>query len=143
MYCYLLLTCLLASAVAESSQLLTDRLKLLCIPIDGILFSGDVLCAMGKAFATHEEMKTANCTNCDKYFHCLSNSRVVNECANSTIARQVAKTVGDCLQKNDAGGADDASSQQAKLFGREGGDCAHEYLAAVSCTYNPDTKRCV
>lgn len=144
MYCALLMACLLASAVGESDQHPADIAKLLvCMSRNTILLlSRDSLCAMTKMYVTYIQMKAANCTNCDKYFHCLSNSRAVNECGNSTKAREATEAIGDCFWKGDLAGADNAANQEAYLFGRDGGDCKHEYLAAVSCAFNPDTKRC-
>ncbi|KAH9365205.1 hypothetical protein HPB48_015733 [Haemaphysalis longicornis] len=76
------------------------------------------------------------------YFNCLGNSRAVNLCNNSTMARRAAQMAGDCIQKADAGGDESAITLEANLLGRNGGDCASEYLATVGCAYNPDTKTC-
>lgn len=144
MHSALLLVCLVASAVVASRHRRSSVFTMAaCMTRNAAtLLSGDALCAAGKMRSAYYEMRSANCTNCDKYFHCLSNSRAVNECGNSTKAREATEAIGDCFWKGDLAGADNAANQEAYLFGRDGGDCKHEYLAAVSCAFNPDTKRC-
>lgn len=144
MYCALLLSCLLASAVGASRQRRTNVFTLAsCMTAKtGTFRPGDATCVVGRMFATYNEMRTARCENCERFFHCVSNSRALNECGNSTEARRAAEGVSDCRQEGDGIGPDYAANQEANRYGRDGGDCAHAYLAAVSCAYNPDAKTC-
>ncbi|XP_037286842.1 serum amyloid A-2 protein [Rhipicephalus microplus] len=105
-----------------------------------VLIPYDGRCAAGKLQAAYSAMSDANCVNCDKYFHCIGNFRAVTECGNSEEARNAAEVISNC--REEAGGTDSAADQEANEYGRGGGDCAHRYLAAVGCAYNPDTKTC-
>ncbi|KAH7982410.1 serum amyloid A-2 protein [Rhipicephalus sanguineus] len=107
-----------------------------------VLLPADGRCAAGKLQAAYSAMRDANCINCDKYFHCMGNYRAVHECGNSEDARHAAEVISNCREEADAGGADSAADQEANRYGRGGGDCAHRYLAAVRCAYNPETRRC-
>ncbi|KAH6920246.1 hypothetical protein HPB50_028766 [Hyalomma asiaticum] len=78
----------------------------------------------------------------NRYFHCIGNYRAVHECNNSEDARRAAEAISNCREEADNGGADSAADQEANRYGRGGGDCAHRYLAAVRCAYNPETRRC-
>ncbi|XP_077552405.1 uncharacterized protein LOC144166791 [Haemaphysalis longicornis] len=140
----LLLACLLASAIGATSEPWNIAVVRCMLAADDLamLLPGDGQCAYLRVFVTNREMWKANCTNCNKYFNCLGNSRAVNLCNNSTMARRAAQIAGDCLQKADAGGDESAITLEANLLGRNGGDCASEYLATVGCAYNPDTKTC-
>ncbi|KAH6946320.1 hypothetical protein HPB50_012774 [Hyalomma asiaticum] len=107
-----------------------------------VLIPSDGRCAAGKLQAAYSAMRDANCINCDKYFHCIGNYRAVHECNNSEDARRAAEAISNCREEADNGGADSAADQEANRYGRGGGDCAHRYLAAVRCAYNPETRRC-
>ncbi|XP_077507088.1 serum amyloid A-5 protein-like [Amblyomma americanum] len=106
-----------------------------------LLIPPDGRCAAGKLQSAYNELRAANCINCDKYFHCMGNYRAVRECNNSGAARRVAEAISDCREEGETG-ADSAADQEANRYGRGGGDCAHRYLAAVRCAYNPTTKTC-
>ncbi|XP_077546414.1 serum amyloid A-5 protein-like [Haemaphysalis longicornis] len=144
MYCALLLACLLAPAFGASRQRRTNVFGMAaCMTRNAAaLLSSDALCAAGKLQSAYDEMRSANCINCDKYFHCIGNYRAMNQCGNSDAARRAAEAVSNCREEADGGGADSAADQEANRYGRGGGDCAHRYLAAVRCAYNPDTKTC-
>jgi hypothetical protein len=52
----------------------------------------DLVTCPGKMLnARYNEMKTANCKNCDKFFHCKGNSDAVYQCGNDAKARRIAK----------------------------------------------------
>ncbi|CAF3688335.1 unnamed protein product [Rotaria sp. Silwood1] len=91
----------------------------------------------------YDEMKTANCMNCDKFFHCQGNYNAVHVCGKTTINIRIAKKISDCREAaQDASSVDSQEDQKANKFGREGGNCSAEYLCKANCKYNPRNKSC-
>ncbi|CAF1291253.1 unnamed protein product [Adineta steineri] len=87
------------------------------------------------------EMQTANCKNCDKFFHCKGNFDAVHRCGNTDNARRIAKKISDCREEaQDAGSIDSQADQEANEYGRNGGNCEKKYLCKVRCNYNPSSK---
>jgi serum amyloid A protein len=117
------------------------------------------LCSANKMRQNYNEMKRANCLDCDPYFHCMGNYEAVYKCR-GYLKRTTAKILSDARELfggDDSGsGADSAADQQANLYGRKGGDCGLRYLGRFTiydlrsqyilrsgkCAYNPDSKTC-
>ncbi|KAK2166450.1 hypothetical protein LSH36_39g12013 [Paralvinella palmiformis] len=91
-----------------------------------------------KAF---QEMRSANCKNCDKYFHCSGNYNAVFNCHRSDLNRKTAEIISNC-REDICGGPDSASDQQANRYGRSGGNCTSRYLCKNDCQYNPQDRTC-
>ncbi|CAF3876388.1 unnamed protein product [Rotaria magnacalcarata] len=78
--------------------------------------------------ARYNEMKAANCKNCDKFFHCKGNFDAVYRCGESDQTRRIAKKISDCREEaQDAGSADSRADQEANEFGRNG-DIVNQFL---------------
>jgi len=91
----------------------------------------------------YNEMKSANCVNCDKYFHCQGNYNAVKECKSTSNAAGIAKKISDCREKAQGSfTADSRADQVANLFGRNGGDCAKKYLCKNNCKWSPKLRTC-
>ncbi|CAF1459601.1 unnamed protein product [Rotaria magnacalcarata] len=88
--------------------------------------------------ARYNEMKAANCKNCDKFFHCKGNFDAVYRCGESDQTRRIAKKISDCREEaQDAGSADSRADQEANEFGRNGGECEKKYLCKVEVKLIP------
>ncbi len=93
------------------------------------------------------DLKAANCRNCDKYFHCIGNYNAVYRC-NGILQWTTADHISNLREwstgigGSGTGGSDSKADQEANKFGRNGGNCANRYLSAVKCAYNPSTRRC-
>jgi len=90
-------------------------------------------------WSAYNDMRAANCRNCDKYFHCIGNYNAVHQCSGilqETTARHISNL------REWRGGSDSKADQEANKFGRGGGDCARRYLLIANCAYNPSTRRC-
>lgn len=98
-------------------------------------------CSAGKMWDNYNKMKSANCKNCDKYFHCQGNYEAVHKCS-GVLQVFTAETISNMREWNSSNPADSAEDQKANRFGRNGGSCASEYLAKVKCAYNPATGKC-
>lgn len=58
----------------------------------GWCVGGDMYTCSGRMLkARYREMQTANCKNCDKFFHCKGNFDAVYRCGESAEARRIAK----------------------------------------------------
>ncbi|CAF1386589.1 unnamed protein product, partial [Rotaria sordida] len=69
----------------------------------------------------YNEMTTANCKNCDKFFHCQGNYDAVYLCGKTPNNIRIAKKISDCREEaQDAGSADSQADQRANKFGRDG-----------------------
>ncbi|CAG0903724.1 unnamed protein product [Cyprideis torosa] len=99
-------------------------------------------CSAGKMWDNYNKMKAADCINCDKYFHCQGNYEAVHDCG-GWLQRQTAEAISDLREwYQGSETADSAADQAANLFGRNGGDCASEYLRKANCAWNPKTGKC-
>ncbi|CAG0907049.1 unnamed protein product [Cyprideis torosa] len=102
-------------------------------------------CSYDKMWDNYNKMKAANCKKCDKYFHCQGNYEAVHNCQGG-FQRQMASIISNIREwsqwRPGSGSNDSAADQAANLFGRNGGDCASEYLRKVNCTWNPKTGKC-
>lgn len=143
-YGALLLFCLLAPAFGGSRQRRSNLFTFgWCLARHPLEFATqDGLCAARQLYSTYREMIAANCLNCDKFFHCIGNSRAMSLCGASENARRGAEAMSNCREEGDGGGTDSRDDQEANLFGRNGGLCASKYLDSVRCAYNPGTKIC-
>lgn len=143
MYCALLLACLLASALGARRQRRSSFFSMVgCVGRNSqALTSVGALCAARELWNAYQEMRAANCKNCDKYFHCIGNYQAMKNCGNSEEARRGAEAMSNCREEADRG-ADSGADQVANLYGRNGGDCALQYLTPVQCKYDPDGKTC-
>ncbi|XP_077546412.1 uncharacterized protein LOC144159042 [Haemaphysalis longicornis] len=138
----LLLACLTALAVGSSGQRQSNFVTMVQCLSRNVGSVMSTLCAGQQLLSADIERDSANCTNCDRYFICVGNSRAMSECGNSRAAREGAERASYCIETAGVEGAHRGGDQEASRYGLEGGDCAHRYLAAVQCAYNPDTKRC-
>jgi Serum amyloid A protein len=102
-------------------------------------------CSAARMWDAYNDMKAANCKNCDKYFHCRGNYDAVYRCR-GILQRATAETISNLREWvfgwKDASTGDSAADQVANLYGRNGGNCAARYLAAYKCAYNPSTRLC-
>ncbi|KZS20420.1 putative Serum amyloid A-1 protein [Daphnia magna] len=100
-------------------------------------------CSSAKMWGAYNEMKAANCRNCDRYFHCIGNYRAVYQCT-GPLRRSTASFISNMREWTDGfrdSGNNSAEDQKANNHGRHGRDCGI-YLRNVGCAYRPSNKKC-
>jgi serum amyloid A protein len=101
-------------------------------------------CAGMRLRQAYNDMQSANCRNCDKYFHCRGNYDAVYTCfGNRQENIRIAKRISDCRElAQGSSTADSRADQVANQYGRNGGNCDMPYLCAVRCGWNKLTRTC-
>ncbi|KAI0222276.1 hypothetical protein LSAT2_026485 [Lamellibrachia satsuma] len=109
----------------------------------GIITKSGVRCAIWKMFWQYRAMRSANCRNCDKYFHCQANYNAVYLCS-GTGARKAAIAISECREISQTGtdSPDGAADMRANAYGRNGGNCYARYGCANNCNYRPSDRSC-
>ncbi|KAJ8315474.1 hypothetical protein KUTeg_007624 [Tegillarca granosa] len=105
------------------------------------IFTSEGRCSLNKMRQAYNEMRDANCRNCDKYFHCMANYNAVYNCQQSSTNRNVARRISDCRESGQ-NSADSRADQVANRYGRNGGNCGSRYLCEYGCYYNPLFRIC-
>ncbi|XP_041354317.1 serum amyloid A-1 protein-like [Gigantopelta aegis] len=112
-----------------------------CMAWHSITINSDARCSLGKMQSAYNQMRAANCVNCDKYFHCMGNYNAVYRCQRSQKNREIAQTISNCREWGQ-NSPDSTADQAANRYGRNGGNCASRYLCSVNCMYSPIVGTC-
>ncbi|XP_037579928.2 serum amyloid A-1 protein-like [Dermacentor silvarum] len=98
-------------------------------------------CGARGMYQTFSDMITANCSNCDNFFHCKAHY-LAAKCGGQDSSR-VAEVVSLCWiqsQRDEYGNRH--GNEEAEEYGSNGGDCAERYLLREDCHYRPSSGEC-
>ncbi|KAK2193569.1 hypothetical protein NP493_11g01004 [Ridgeia piscesae] len=109
------------------------------------LLDKDVFCVALQSFSQYATMLLSQCTNCDKYFHCVANRNIIDSCGDSEPPTEVVIALSKCRELSQTGtrSKDGAEDMAANEYGRNGGDCYRKYGCAYRCHYHPADGSCV